>query len=452
MFCQLWEPRTSEWQRVWSTGIYDLRTDGWKGIKRFLAPVNNMIYGDLLSVLKFHRCHDSSQIPEFFWYDLCELVRQILFFVDGQDAIVVIRTSLQLTRMRRGPKLRLQRLDGKWRVQVKYPSWEKHSWIQIQIDRIYRVKDGFWGKGPARVWDSAWGLKAVVQAKEQKDLDPDCTWWVLNAKKVGVWVGMSCSDLTESWFHDTAESMDLGTPTHVIAIPKLLFHKQRGVNGSSNLWGDPLWQFLEKTWDHVGICGNLWYLPQEVDTIGWPVTLRFLLGVWTQSKGCLCEVSWHNSFDILIALTWNSCSSYRFSCILEKNLRDLLILFGNGRNVGLRWSEASRVRLQSLVVGGDLRSFASLLQPPIMLGMCRGWGVWISFLCCFLLWGIAFTLALQNFAWVQCYPLFGPILFFCQLLSIHDGGIGQSLPSFEVCQRVVLPYVQKNQSISVNAA
>ena len=264
----------------------------------------------------------SSQIPEFFWYDLCDTRTSNSFFVDGQDAIVVIRTSLQLTRMRRGPKLRLQRLDGKWRVQVKYPSWEKHSWIQIQIDRIYRVKDGFWGKGPARVWDSAWGLKAVVQAKEQKDLDPDCTWWVLNAKKVGVWVGMSCSDLTDSWFHDTAESMDLGTPTHVIAIPKLLFHKQRGVNGSSNLWGDPLWQFLEKTWDHVGICGNLWYLPQEVDTIGWPVTLRFLLGVWTQSKGCLCEVSWHNSFDILIALTWNSCSSYRFSCILEKNLRD----------------------------------------------------------------------------------------------------------------------------------
>eukprot|EP00434_Breviolum_minutum_P038763 symbB.v1.2.034397.t3/scaffold4431.1/size39743/2 len=68
------------------SGIYDLRTDGWKGIKRFLAPVNNMIYGDIIAA-------DSDE---------------------------------------------------------------------------KRAK-----ASPA----------AVVQAKEQKDLDPDCTWWVLNAKK-----------------------------------------------------------------------------------------------------------------------------------------------------------------------------------------------------------------------------------------------------------------------------
>lgn len=68
------------------SGIYDLRTASWEGVKRFLAPIHNMLYGDIIAA-------DS---------------------------------------------------DAK-RAQVS----------------------------PA----------AVLQTKQQKDLDPDCAWWVLNAKK-----------------------------------------------------------------------------------------------------------------------------------------------------------------------------------------------------------------------------------------------------------------------------
>ncbi|CAK9098748.1 unnamed protein product [Durusdinium trenchii] len=31
------------------SGIYDLRTDSWQGVKRFLAPIHNMLYGDILA-------------------------------------------------------------------------------------------------------------------------------------------------------------------------------------------------------------------------------------------------------------------------------------------------------------------------------------------------------------------------------------------------------------------
>ena len=93
------------------------------------------------------------------------ILRKFLSFsVDGQDPIVVIRTSLQLTRMRRGPKLRLQRLDGKWRVQIEYLSWgETFGQIQIQIEGIFGQMMVLGGFGVSRLWCKGTSRRTWIQ-------------------------------------------------------------------------------------------------------------------------------------------------------------------------------------------------------------------------------------------------------------------------------------------------